>query len=248
LLRSLQPVESGEPLRDADKKEKGNAEENLGENALCSAALLDKPAVAPILDVAIGMARVPKRCRNSMPSLSFDPRRAAAGDVLELFERDLARVAAGAHQQGAVGDAQIDALLRGHALEETVRKTRGKAIAATDAVFDFEIGKRRAIEKFSIVPHDGRPIVDQRGFYSTQRRADDLDIGIVGDHTADHRAESAVVDFTLFNVDTFDFVAEDRLKVFLVADQTVDVGHKRFGRRDRFFRGPKFGTEIENGN
>ena len=69
----------------------------------------------------------------------------------QLFERDLAGVAAGAHQQRAVGDAEVDAFLRRLAGEEAVGEAGGEAVAAADAVFDFEVrdttGRRRTCRR-----------------------------------------------------------------------------------------------------
>src|SRR4029079_18349413 len=86
--------------------------------------------------------------------LTFHACRAAAGDVHEFVKRDLAGVAAGAHEQRAVGDAQVDAFLRRAASEEAVREAGCKAITAADTVFDFEIGVRWAVVKRAVVPHD----------------------------------------------------------------------------------------------
>ena len=60
---------------------------------------------------------------------------------MQFVERDLAGVAAGGHQQRAVGDAEVDAFLRRLAGEEAVGEAGGKAVAAADAVFDFEVGE-----------------------------------------------------------------------------------------------------------
>src|SRR5688572_28909985 len=61
-----------------------------------------------------GAAQMRRRLRASLAvpaQLPLDPRAPAAGDVGELFERDLARVAHRAHEHGAVGAAEVHALL-----------------------------------------------------------------------------------------------------------------------------------------
>ena len=54
-------------------------------------------------------------------------------------------------QQCAVGDAEVDAFLRGLAGEEAVGEAGGEAVAAADAVFDFEVvedaGRRRTCRR-----------------------------------------------------------------------------------------------------
>src|SRR4051812_36477794 len=94
--------------------------------------------------------------------LAFDPRAAAAGDVEEFFEVDLAAVAAGAHEHGAVGDAEVDAGLGVLAREEAVGEAAGEAVAAADAVFDLELGHGQAVVELALGPHDGGPVVDAR--------------------------------------------------------------------------------------
>src|SRR5688500_8686683 len=118
--------------------------------------------------------------------LPLDPRAPAAGDVGELFQRDLARVAHRAHEHRAVGDAEVDALLRLGAGEETVGEAGGEPVAAADAVFDLDVLEARAVVEFSVGPHDGGPIVDRRRLHAAERRADDLDVRIILYDALDH--------------------------------------------------------------
>src|SRR5438874_28386 len=111
------------------------------------------------------------------PRSPFDPRAAAAGGVQEFFERDLARVAAGAHEQGAVGDAEVDAVLGRLAGEEAVGEPAGEPVAAADAVFDLQVVEARPVVELAFGPQDGGPVVDQRRLHAAQRRAYHLHVG-----------------------------------------------------------------------
>ena len=85
-------------------------------------------------------------------------------------------VAAGAHKQCAMRDAEIHAFLRRFAGEESIREAGCEPVAAADAVFDFQVGIRRPVVERAVVPHDGRPIVDERRLHAAERRADDFDV------------------------------------------------------------------------
>ena len=56
-----------------------------------------------------------------------------------------------AHQERAVGDAQVDAFLRALAAQEAVGEARRKAVAAADAVLDLQVrelmGRRRTCRR-----------------------------------------------------------------------------------------------------
>ena len=53
-------------------------------------------------------------------------------------------------EQRAVGDAEVDAFLRGLAGEEAVGEAGGEAVAAADAVFDFQVVELRAVVELAI--------------------------------------------------------------------------------------------------
>lgn len=163
----------------------------------------------------------------------------------KFLEGDLAGVAAGRHEQGAVGDAEVDAFLGGLAGQEAVGEAGCEAIPAADAVFDFEVLEVGAIIEFAFAPHDGRPVVDQGCLHAAERGADDLDVGEVLDDFLHHRLERAGVHFVGFDVDAFSVVAENLLKVFLVADEAVDVGDEGLGGFNGFLARPEFGAEVE---
>src|SRR3954471_13071228 len=105
----------------------------------------------------------------------------------QLAESDLARIAAGAHQECAVGDAEIYTILWRRAGQESVGETRCETVAAADTVFDFQIGIGGAVVKRAIVPHYGRPIVYERRLNAAQCRADGLDVWVILHDAFDHR-------------------------------------------------------------
>src|SRR5689334_3080148 len=63
----------------------------------------------------------------------FDPRAAPLEDVGQLVEVDLAGVASGGLEEGAVGGAEVYAILGGFAGEEAVGEAAGETVAAADA-------------------------------------------------------------------------------------------------------------------
>ena len=63
--------------------------------------------------------------------LSFDPCTPAGGNVEKFFESDLACIATPAHEEPAVGHAQVDTGLRALVGEKPVGETAGESIAAS---------------------------------------------------------------------------------------------------------------------
>ena len=117
----------------------------------------------PSLDLILSIPRNPVILSKMVVLYSaLNPCRATAGHMLEFFERDLTRVAAGGHQQGAMGNAEVDALLRTLAAQESVGKAGGKAVTAADTVFNLEVREVWAVVERAVVPHDGRPVVHER--------------------------------------------------------------------------------------
>ncbi len=145
-----------------------------------------------------------------------------------------------------MGGAEVDAFFGGHAGEESVGETGGEAVAAADAVFDFQVFEEAGFVEFAIVPEDGGPVVDEAGLYFAEGGADDFDVGIFGDDAFDHFFVGGGVEGAeVFLVDAFDFEAEDFLEVFFIADEAIDMLDEVFGDFLGFFAGPEFGAEIE---
>ena len=134
--------------------------------------------------------------------------------------------------------ADVNSFLRIVTFEEAVCETRGEAVAATDAVFD-----EQAVEAWALIElvffspvHDCGPVVFVCVEHFAEGCADDFKVGIIFGDLADHFF--VVFDWKIFKIfifGTFDFVAEDFLEVFFVADETVDVLNERFGCGDSFF-------------
>src|SRR5688572_27746633 len=89
----------------------------------------------------------------------LDPRAAAAGDVEQLVEVHLARVAARRLEQCAVRGAKVHALLRRLALEKPVREARAEPVATAHAVFDLQVLVAPTLVKRPVDVEDGRPVV-----------------------------------------------------------------------------------------
>ena len=49
-----------------------------------------------------------------------------------------------------MGGAEVDAFFGGHAGEEAVGETGGEAVAAADAVFDFEVAEEAGLVELAI--------------------------------------------------------------------------------------------------
>src|SRR5208282_2214756 len=118
--------------------------------------------------------------------LSFNPCAAAFEDVVQLFQIDLAGVAAGGLEEGAVGGAEIDAFLRIPAGEESIGESAGEAVPAADAVFDFQAVESAAFVELAVDIQNGRPVVDQAALDLAERRADDFHVRISLHHFLDH--------------------------------------------------------------
>src|SRR6185369_7985354 len=132
--------------------------------------------------------------------LALNPRASAACGVEQLFQGDLAGIAARAHQQGAVGDAQIGAFLGRFAGQESIGESAGESITTPNAVFDFKVVEALAVVELSIVPEYGGPVVDQGRLYAAQSRADNLDVRVVLHDLVDHVLERGRIELAFFHV------------------------------------------------
>src|SRR5690242_6858667 len=71
--------------------------------------------------------------------LSFNSGASTTRNMRQLIQGDLARVAHRAHQQRTMCHAEVHALLRALAGQESVRETRRKSISTANTIFDFKI-------------------------------------------------------------------------------------------------------------
>src|SRR5688572_4981853 len=149
----------------------------------------------------------------------LDPRAAAAGDVEQLVEVDHARVAARRLEQRAVGRAEVHALLRRHAVQETVREPRAEPVAAAHAVFDLQVLVAPALVERTVHVEDRGPVVDQPALDLAQGRADHLDRWVRLRDIFDHALVRAGVERAEVLVDALHLDAKHLLEIFLVADQ-----------------------------
>src|SRR5579859_1231434 len=114
---------------------------------------------------------------------------AAFDDVHQLFEVDLAGVAAGGLEECAVGGAEVDAFLGSFVIEEAVGEAAGEAVAAADAVLDLEVLVPAGFVELALGVQDRRPVVDQAALDLAESGADDLDVGIGLHDFFDHSLE-----------------------------------------------------------
>src|SRR3954469_16706286 len=84
--------------------------------------------------------------------LALNARAAALHHVHHFLKRHLRSVAARRLQKRAVRGAKINDVLRLHAGAKSISNAAGKSIAASDAIFDFQILERARFVKFPLVP------------------------------------------------------------------------------------------------
>lgn len=149
---------------------------------------------------------------------------AAAGDeFFDLGECGHGGVARGGHGEGAVGGAEFDGSLGVGTGHEAVDEAGGEAVAAADAVEDFEVGVGPALVELSVDPGDGAPVVSCGGFGGAEGGGDGLEVGVFPDGALDHALEGGDVEVEEVGVGAFDLEAEAGGKVFLVAEHDVHV-------------------------
>src|SRR4051812_10474182 len=113
--------------------------------------------------------------------------------------------------------------LRALSLEKSVRQTRSKAIAATNAIIDLEVLALHALKELTLVVEDGTPIVERRGSRLPQRGCGDLEVREVRASSLDHPLEAIGLDLREMFIGTLDVEAEACGEVLFVADHDVDV-------------------------
>src|SRR5665213_992910 len=91
--------------------------------------------------------------------LPLHTRAAAAEGFFHFFARRHARVAGRGRGQRAVRRAVFNGFLRVVEFEETELQSAREAVAAADAIKNFEFGIFATLEKFSVVPENCAPVV-----------------------------------------------------------------------------------------
>ncbi len=150
------------------------------------------------------------------------PRAAAGESFLHFLARGHARVARRGRSQRAVRRAVFNRLLRVVEFHETELHAGRKAVAAADAVKDFEAGILPALVEFPVVPENRAPVVLRGGDDVAQRGRGDLEIGELLHRRFDHRLESIRLDVP-GRLLAFDRETERGREVFLVADHHVHI-------------------------
>ena len=122
-----------------------------------------------------------------------------------------------------MGGAVVDRLLRTVEFQEPEGQTAGKAVAATDAVENLELGILTAVIKFPVVPADGAPVVSRRRDHAAKRRGRHLEVGIFLHGLLDHLPEGIGLDRADRMIDPLHLKPKAGGEVFLVADHHVDI-------------------------
>ena len=131
--------------------------------------------------------------RNQNP-LPLHACRATFGKGLDFRQRRHGHVTRKSRQQCAMRPPQSQRLLGVAAVEQSVDQSRGKAIAASDAIQHVQLASR-ANKLLALIPEDRPPFVPVGGMDFAERRGDDFDIGKPLDDLIDHGEEAGRIQF-----------------------------------------------------
>jgi len=154
---------------------------------------------------------------------ALDARAGAGDEFFDFGECGHGGVAGCGHGEGAVCGAEFDGSLGVGAGHEAIDEAGGEAVAAADAVEDFEVGVGAALVELTVDPSDGAPVVACGGFGGAEGGGDGLEVGVFADGALDHVLECGDVEVKEVGVGAFDLEAEAGGEVFLVADHDVHV-------------------------
>ena len=132
-------------------------EDRAGEDGEAAAGFTEVAGQAACRDSRSRSAYQRPSPEPSRGAYRIDPRAFALHGGFHFFERRHAGVAGRGHGQRAVGRAVLHRLLRGLAGEEPVGEAGGEAVAAADAVEDFQILAQRRFVEFAVRSRGSRP-------------------------------------------------------------------------------------------
>src|SRR6185369_8263974 len=104
--------------------------------------------------------------------------------------------------------AIVDRLLRVVKFQEAELQTAGEAVAATDAVENFQFRILAAFKKLSVMPQDGAPVIFRGRDHATQCRRRYLEVRVRLYRGFNHRLERIRLNRAQVVVGAFDFEAE----------------------------------------
>src|ERR1039458_497961 len=113
----------------------------------------------------------------------------------------------------------------GLAGKQAVDEAGGKAVAAADAVADFDVALRDA-DDLVLVVGDSSPSVAAGTVRRAQGAGDELEIRIGRSHFAQHLFVTGDGQLGEVLADAFDFDAEHGGKIFFVAQQQIDLANQ----------------------
>jgi len=120
-----------------------------------------------------------------------------------------------------MGPSQTDDFIQIPSVQHSVDQTRGKAVAAADAVDDTEFACRRD-GPLPVVPDHGSPLMAVGGFNLPQGGGHHLHVGEVAVDLGDHLEEGSRVQLgLLLDIGTLD--AQSHLQVLLIPDEDIHM-------------------------
>src|SRR6266581_7810520 len=123
--------------------------------------------------------------------------------------------------------AIFDGFLRVVELEQTVDEAAGEAVAAADAVKDFQVFAIRGLVEFSIRPADRPPMVARGRSDCAQGGRCHFEIRVVLHRLPDHFLEGCYFEARELFIHTFDFETEAGGEILLIADHDIYVPGNR---------------------